>query len=62
MVLVLLYYYMGIAEYIQNNYDLTNVEFCGVSGGSIPNLFYLLVFKLKRIWETCFFRLVIINE
>ena len=50
----LLYYYMGIAEYIQNNYDLTNVEFCGVSGGSIPAFILSTGLEVKRIWETCF--------
>ncbi len=50
----LLYYYMGIAEYIQNNYDLTDIEFCGVSGGSIPAFILSTELPVKRIWETCF--------
>tara|TARA_Y100000389_G_scaffold17613_1_gene15377 strand:- start:10493 stop:11200 length:708 start_codon:yes stop_codon:yes gene_type:complete len=47
----LLYYYMGIAEFIQKNYNLDNLEFCGVSGGSIPAFLLSTKVNIRYIWD-----------
>jgi len=35
----LLWYYMGIAQFIQDHYDTSNLQFCSVSGGCLPGVF-----------------------
>ena len=50
----LLYYYMGIAEYIQNYFDIENLKYCGVSGGCIPAFILSIGIPVKKIWNECF--------
>ena len=50
----LLYYYMGIANFIQENYNLENISYCGVSGGSIPSFLLSSGLSIKDIWNDTF--------
>ena len=50
----LLWYYMGIAQFIQDNYDTSELQFCGVSGGCLPGVFLSSQLSIKQIWEDCF--------
>ena len=50
----LLWYYMGIAQFIQDNYDTNNLQFCSVSGGCLPGVFLSSGLSIQKIWEECF--------
>ena len=50
----LLWYYMGIAQFIQDHYDTSNLQFCSVSGGCLPGVFLSSQLSIKQIWEECF--------
>tara|TARA_B100000427_G_scaffold328900_1_gene343214 strand:+ start:2337 stop:3062 length:726 start_codon:yes stop_codon:yes gene_type:complete len=50
----LLWYYMGIAEYIQNNYIIDSIKFCSVSGGCLPGVFLSSGLDIQQIWKECF--------
>ena len=43
-------YYFGIAKYLQENYDLDNIIFGGVSGGAIVSTFLSLNHDLEKIY------------
>ena len=45
-------YYFGIAQYLQENYNLDNIIFGGVSGGAIITLFFLLKKNMESIFKT----------
>ena len=47
----LLWYYMGIAEYIQNNYIIDSIKFCSVSGGCLPGVFLSSGLDIQQIWK-----------
>ncbi len=50
----LLWYYMGIAQFIQDNYDTSDLQFCSVSGGCLPGVFLSSGLSIQKIWEECF--------
>ena len=50
----LLWYYMGIAQFIQDNYDTSELQFCGVSGGCLPGVFLSSQLSIKQI--RCIFK------
>ena len=50
----LLYYYLGIADYIQQNYELSDYQFCGVSGGCIPAFILSSGLLVRHMWKSCF--------
>ena len=43
-------YYFGVAKYLQENYDLDNIIFGGVSGGSIISTFLSLNHDIEEIY------------
>jgi len=50
----LLWYYMGIAEYIQKFYIIDSIKFCSVSGGCLPGVFLSSGLDIQQIWTECF--------
>jgi hypothetical protein len=44
-------YYLGIASVLQENFDLSNVVFSGVSGGTLVNLFLALNMDIKQVFD-----------
>ena len=47
----LFFYYLGIAEYIQTHYDVSGLEFCGVSGGGLPAVVLASNIGVRHIWN-----------
>lgn len=50
----LLYYYLGIARFIQETYNLDNIDFCGVSGGCLPSVLLSSKMDVDSTWRNCF--------
>lgn len=50
----LLYYYLGIAKYIQENYNTDELKFCGVSGGCLPSMLLASKLSVDTMWKNCF--------
>ena len=47
----LFFYYLGIADYIQTHYDVSGLEFCGVSGGGFPAALLASNIEIKYVWN-----------
>ena len=44
-------YYLGIAKYMQEKFNLENVKYYGVSGGCIPIIFLALDYKIDSLFD-----------
>lgn len=50
----LLYYYLGIAQFIQEGYDLEELHYKCVSGGCLPAVVLSTGLNVLELWENCF--------
>ena len=49
----LLFYYVGVAQYLQENYDLEEIRYKCVSGGCLSAILLSTGLKVSELWETC---------
>ncbi len=49
----LLFYYVGVAQYIQENYDLEDIQYKCVSGGCLSAVLLSTGLNVSELWENC---------
>jgi len=49
----LLFYYVGVAQYIQENYDLKDIQYKCVSGGCLSAVLLSTGLNISELWENC---------